>query len=173
MTTSASSEPSETVEPLQRAIKALVADARDVRAAATVYEGSAEEAEQRYADEVGTALAMMELDLSIARAALDAQRADSSEELHASVTEAADAARTWLDELRVRSSLARMEVRDRAGVMGRRIDHSSAAVRRAGERVLDAVGGDLDEMRHAALHGIGEVRQALSDTATALRGLGD
>lgn len=161
------------VHPLEEAVAALVEDAREVRAAATVFEGSAAEAEQRYADEVATTLAEMELDLSIARAALDAQLADSTEELHRSVQDAADAGRTWLDELKVQSGLARMEARDRAGIMVRRIDQSSNAVRRAGSRVMDAVEGDLGEMRQIALDGIGEVRRALADTAGALRGLGD
>lgn len=161
------------VHPLERAVSALVEDAREVRAAATVFEARAEHAEQRYADEVATSLASLELDLSIARAALDAQLADDAEELNRSMQVAADAGRTWLDELKIQSRLARMEARDRAGVLAEHIDHSSAAVRRAGSRVIEAVSGDVEELRQITLDGIGDVRRALSDTAAALRGLGD
>ena len=161
------------VHPLERAVATLVEDARAVRAAATVFEGSAARSEQRYADEVATTLASMELDLSMARAALDAELADDAEELNRSVQEAADAGRTWLDELKVQSRLARMEARDRAGVLVQHIDKSSAALRHAGSRVVDAAAGDVDDLRQIALDGIGEVRRALGDTAAALRGLGD
>lgn len=162
-----------TKRPLGNAVAALVRDAREVRASATALAADASGTEQRYVDEVATALASMELDLSIARAALDARTADSADELHESMAEASGAAHAWLDELRIQSRLARMDARDRADVVSRGLDRAGSGIRHAVSRVGDTLEDDVDRMRKVVLSGIGEVRQALSEAATALRDLGD
>lgn len=152
-----------------RAIDALMSDARSVRAAVTVYDGGSG-ASQRYADEVAEALSTMELDLAIARASLAARVADSSDGLEAAVHDVTEAARRWLDDSAVQSQLARMDLRDRADIAAHRLDRAGAEVRRAGSRVADVVGTDLNEMRKMALSSITSLRDTVSDAATALRG---
>jgi ATP-dependent Zn protease len=84
-----------------------------------------------------------------------------------------EAARTWLDELTLQARLGQMEVRDRVGVLGRRIEQARSEARRAASRVAEVVDSDLDEMRRVAVHGIREVRDVLGDAASALRALQD
>ncbi len=156
-------------QPLQRAVSSLVDDANAVRAAAVAFEGSAVDAEHHYAEEVSATLALLEIDLTLARGALATQLADNSDELHDSVKELADAARGWLDGLQVQADLGRMNARDRAGELTRRIEHSAAAIRRVAATAAESVGGDLSEVRRSALDGIHEIRRAVADTANALR----
>jgi F0F1-type ATP synthase membrane subunit b/b' len=162
-----------TADQLDERVSQLVADARHLRKATSAFGDSAHEAEQRYADEVTTTLATLELDLKMARASLDAQGADSSEELRRSMDDVEDAARTWLDELTLQARLGEMEVRDRAGVLGRRIEQARSEARRAASRIAEVVDSDLDETRRVAVHGIREVRDVLGDAASALRALQD
>jgi ATP-dependent Zn protease len=158
---------------LERSVARLVDDARDARAATAVFSGSASGAEQRYADEVAATLSTMEFDLRTAKAALRARLADSTEDLHGTITDVEDAARTWLDDLSLQARLGTMEMRDRAEFVTRRLDRAGAETRRAASRVSDAVEADLDEMRRITLHSIGDVRTALTDAVEALRKLDD
>jgi hypothetical protein len=158
---------------LVRDVERLVTDARHVRAATILLSGAPDEAEQRYADEVAATLSILEFDLRTARAALDARRADSTEDLHHALSEVEDAARSWLDDLGLQARLARMEARDRTDGIARRLERARAEAKRAVIRVSDAVESDLDEMRRVTVHEIGEVRAALRDATMAIRSADD
>lgn len=157
---------------LEAAVSRLFEDARDVRAATAVL-GDRAPGEQRYADEVATALATLEFDLRAAEAALAARRADTSDDLRTSISEVEEAARTWLDDLSVQARLGRMELRDRAESVAKRLERARGEAQRAIGRVADSVESDLDEMRRVTLTGIREVRGALTDAVAALRNLDD
>ena len=177
MTATTDAEPTGSTTPdnhvLDEAVALLLQDARDIRAGAAVLKGTPAAAQQRYADDVVSTLATMELDIQMARAALDASNAEGEDGIRQSIETLATAVTAWTDEIGVRSHLARMDVRDRTGAVVRRLDRASAEARRAASRVSDTMGGDLNELRHVALHSISGVRQALSDAAGAVRDLGD
>ncbi len=158
---------------LERSVGHLVDDARDVRAAATLLAGSAPDMQQRYADDVATSLATLELDLGVARATLDARQADSTEDIHRAMREVETAARTWLDELALQSRLARMEARDATGRLAQKIARAEGEASRAATRLSDTVESDLEQIRRVALHGIGEIRSVLADAASAVRDLAE
>jgi hypothetical protein len=158
-----------TADDLDERVSQLVADARRLRDVTSALGASAHDAEQRYADEVATTLATLELDLKMAKVAFAAEGADSSDELRRSMDDVEEAARTWLDDLALQARLGEMEVRDCAGVVTRRLERARSEARRAAGRVAEAVESDLEEMRRVAIHSIRDVRGVLADTATSLR----
>ncbi len=176
MTTTADEHPGASTTAnhvLDEAVALLMQDARDIRAGAAILEGTPPAAHQRYADDVASILATTELDLLLARASLDASNADGEDGIKHSIELLSEAVKSWVDEIGVRSHLARMDARDRTGSVVRRLDRASAEARRAASRVSETMGGDLNELRHVALHSINGVRQALGDAAGAVRDLGD
>ena len=101
MSTSTRPIDDETDLTLERTVARLVTDAREVRAATAVLSGSPQEAQQRYGDELATTMANLELDLCTAKAALAARLAGTTDELHGTLADVEDAARSWLDDLAV------------------------------------------------------------------------
>jgi hypothetical protein len=168
-TTERSSEWTEhrTVE-IEQSIGRVMKEARRLLAATAIREGSIAEDRQRYEDTVGTALAEMELDVQLARAALDADEADSTEDVRRAMGAIEESARRWLDELAVRTRLAEMETDDRVTATMHRIDRARAEVRRATARIDDAIESDLDAMRTIARHALHDIRAAVGDSIRAV-----
>jgi len=159
--------PSTTPDNFTTAIDRLLEDARAVRTAAAAYEagGSAD----GYGDEIAQVLNTMELDLTIARNALAAREAHTSEDLQKAVNNVIEAARNWLQDASVTASLGRMELRDRSDAVTHALDRARGEAKRTVERVGDAVGVDLTETKSAAIDSIGGIRRAVADAMTSLR----
>ncbi len=150
------------------ALDRLLQDAREVRAAADLYEAD-DDVESGYGDEVAQVLGTMELDLTIARAALTARQAGTSEGLQDAVDQVIEAARHWLQDASVQAELGRMELRDRSDSLNHALDRARGEAARTVDRVGDAVGVDLNETRRAAVESISSIRHAVSDAVTSLR----
>jgi hypothetical protein len=159
-----SSEP----DALDDAVARLVEDARDARAAAIVYEG-ASDIESRYADEVATMLATVEVDIDVARTALATRKAGAAAGIHHPMQQLIESTRKWADEMNVQSRLARMEASDRAETISQKAERTAALARHAAGRVSESLEEDLDDLRALALYGIADVRAALDDTVAAIR----
>jgi hypothetical protein len=158
-----------TADDLDERVSQLVADARRLRDVTSALGASAHDAEQRYADEVATTLATLELDLKMAKVAFAAEGADSSDELRRSMDDLEEAGRRWLDDLALQARLGEMEARDLTDVTAHRLERARSEVRRAAGRVAEVVESDLEEMRRVAIHSIRDVRDVLGDAASALR----
>ncbi len=157
---------SELDQQLDRVIK----NAREIRDSASIADDQLSEAEQSYRGDVVVTLAMMEYDLLLSRAALNAHNARGADELHLTVTALADAARSWADDMEVQTHLAALDVRDRWDSVGQRLERAAAEARRASTRLGESLQGDVGEVRRIALEGIRSVRATLSDALDAARG---
>ncbi len=155
-------------DAIESSVERLVDDAKSVVAATTVLEGAVPANRRRYEDQACRALSTMEVDLGLARAALKAHEATSSDDLHDTMREVDESAHRWLDELAMKSHLGEMEMNDWVGDVEHRLGRARGEVRRATRRIDDAVESDLDSMRTLALHALAEVRAAVSDSADAI-----
>ncbi|MEZ5380627.1 MAG: hypothetical protein R2754_02390 [Microthrixaceae bacterium] len=172
MSTERTAEANASSPELEQALANLLTAAQAVRDAATDLK-SGSDAEADFAAETLQAVSGMELDLTVARATLAARRSDSAEGLDSSLNEASEAARRWLDDAAVQARLGSMEARDRMEAVGSYLDRARAEVVRAAERVGDAVGTELEDMRTASVHAIGGIRTAVVDAAHSIRHLSD
>ena len=148
-------------DELDAAVDRLLDDVRDLRAATAVLDGTATEAEARYAEEVAAALSALRLDISLARAALAARDAETTEPVGTALGEVASAASGWLGELAVQTRLAQMDVRDVADGYVARLDRVRAETTRAVELLATHLTGDVGETRKLALDALRRVRSAL------------
>ena len=152
------------------AVNRLLDDAREVRAAATRYEADGDgDGDDQYGNEVAEVLGTMELDLTIARAALAARQADTTEGLQDAVDKVIEAARHWVEDASVQTKLGRMELRDRSDAVTHALDRARGEALRTVDRVGDAVGVDLAETRRTAVKSIGSIRHAVTDAVASLR----
>lgn len=150
------------------AVNRLLDDARQVRAAAALYEADGDDGDQ-YGNEVAEVLGTMELDLTIARAALAARQAETTEGLQDAVDKVIEAARHWVEDASVQTKLGRMELRDRSDAVTHALDRARGEALRTVDRVGDAVGVDLAETRRTAVKSIGSIRHAVTDAVASLR----
>jgi ATP-dependent Zn protease len=167
-TTTSIEEPTSRDGAIETSVGRLVDDARSVVAATTVLEGAVPENRRRYEDQVCRALTNMEIDLGIARAALEAHDATTSDDLQDTMREIDESARQWLEDLALRARLGEMEINDRTGDVEHRLDRARGEVRRATRRIDDAVESDLDAMRTLALHALRDIRDAVGDSVDAI-----
>ncbi len=86
---------------LGRSLDRLIEDARCARRDSSIGNPQASEPELRYRNDVAVTLAMMEYDLALSLAALNAHNARGADELHVSAAATGDAARSWADEMEV------------------------------------------------------------------------
>lgn len=152
---------------LELAVDRLLREARDARAGAIVLDSCPDESSASYADAVTTTLASMELDLKIARAALEARRSEHPDFLQQAVRDVADAGRAWLDDVAVQSALARMDLRDLSVETSRRLAHATNAAEQASGAVGDSL-RDLRALREAAFDSMRDLRRALADAISAV-----
>jgi hypothetical protein len=153
---------------IESSVRRLLEDAKAVVGATAVLEGSASPARERYEQEVVRILSQMEVDMRLASAAFDADEATTSDDLRDTWRDVDGAAHQWLDEFTVRLHLAQCEAGDRAHEVEHRLDRARGEVRRAGIRIDDAVGSDLDSVRGIALDAIRQVRDAMADCVRAI-----
>jgi hypothetical protein len=153
---------------IEASLDRLAADSKEVRSAAAVLHGTPSPNRQRYETQISRALATMEVDIGLARAAFDANDAVTPDDLHDTMRQVDESARRWLDDLAVRAHLARKEFGDRAAQVEHRLDRARGEVHRATTRIDDAIESDIDAMRVIALHSIREVRDAVGDSVDAI-----
>jgi hypothetical protein len=151
------------------AVDRLLADSEGVRVAVASLEAAGDEATEVYVAEVEDALASMELDLQIARAALAVRVADDAASIERPVDEIAEVLRGWFEEMTVRSRLAGMEATDRIQQLTSRLERATSVSRSSVERLGDDLGDDLEELRAAALATLHDTRVALGNAAAAIR----
>jgi hypothetical protein len=155
-------------DEIEADVDRLIEDARAVRSATSVLKGAAPANRQRYQDQVARTLAIMEVDLGLARATLFANEASTSEDLRDTMHEVSDATQRWLDELAVRTHLFGMDARDRVDELAHRLDRARGEIRRAVSRIDDAIGSDLDSMRRLTVHSIRDVAAAMRESIEAI-----
>jgi hypothetical protein len=154
---------------LEIAVDRLLADSEGVRVAVSALESAGDEATDEYVAEVEEALATMELDLQIARAALAVRTAEEPGAIETRLSELSDVIRGWTEELAVRGRLGSMEVSDRFEEFSRRLERASSVSRSALERLREDLGEDLDGLRASALAALRDTRAALANSAASLR----
>jgi hypothetical protein len=152
---------------LDASIKRLLDEVTATRATLSAYE-KAPDHRARYSDDVRAALDSLERDLTIARAEFEANEASTTEEIEKAVREVASKTRSWLEEMRVRSRIGRMDASDRLDAVSRRLDQAGTEARRAMDRAGDAVGSDLSDVRRIAAHALAEVRSAFHDASESI-----
>jgi hypothetical protein len=148
---------------IESSIRRLLDDAQAVVGSTALLEGTTPPASERYEQEVVRILSRMEIDLRLARAAFDADEAETSEDLRETLRDAGGEVRQWLDEVAVRLHLTGREADDRVREIEHRLDRARGEVLRAGSRIDDAVGSDLESMRTVSLDAIRQVRDAITD----------
>ena len=157
---------------VELALAQLLKQAEQARA--TIVDSEcASDADAAYLTEAAQAVSTMELDLTIARATLAAERADTTPDLESTVAETAEAARRWIDDAGVQAHLGRMELQDRVSAISQYLDRARAEVIRAGERVTDAVSTELSDVRSATLSSIDGIRDAIVDAGRSIRAAGE
>ena len=154
------------------ALAQLLKQAEQARTTLLDTDGSSE-AEASYLADAAQALSTMELELTFARATLAAERADTKPDLESTLTDAADAARRWIDDAGVQAQLGRMELQDRVSAISQDLDRARAEVIRAGERVSDVVGTELGDVRSATLSSIDGIRDVIVDAGRSIRAAGE
>lgn len=154
------------------ALAQLLKQAEQARTTLLDTDGSSE-AEASYLADAAQALSTMELELTFARATLAAERADTKPDLESTLTDAADAARRWIDDAGVQAQLGRMELQDRVSAISQYLDRARAEVIRAGERVSDVVGTELGDVRSATLSSIDGIRDVIVDAGRSIRAAGE
>jgi hypothetical protein len=160
-TTSKTSSTETRDDEFEAGIAQLIQDARDVRSATSVMEGATPANRQRYEDQVARTLAIMEVDLDLARATLSVDQAITLGDLRDTMHEVSEASQGWLDELGVRTHLLAMEARDRADELAHRLDRARGEIRRAVRRIDESVESDIDSMRRLSVRGIRDVATAM------------
>lgn len=151
------------------AVDRLLADSEAVRVAVAALESADDEAIDVYVAEVEDALAGMELDLQIARAALAVRVAEDAASIERPMNEVADVLRGWVEEMAVRSRLAGMEATDRLQQLTARLERATSVSRSSVERLGDDLGEDLEGLRSSALASLRDTRVALANAASGLR----
>ena len=141
--------------------RAAIAEAEPASDAETIYVADAEQA-----------ISNMEMELTVARAALTAERANSEPDLETALGEVAEAARRWLDDADVQAHLGRMELQDRVSTITQYLDRARGEVVRAAERVSEAVGTEVSAVRSATLSSIEGMRDAIVDAGRSIRAAG-
>ena len=126
MTSTSSSESRLTSreEAIESSLDRLAADSKELRAAAAILRGTPTPNRQRYETEICRALATMEVDVGLARAAFEANDAVTSDDLHDTMRQVDESARRWLDDLAVRAHLGRKDFGDRAAQVEHRLDRA-------------------------------------------------
>jgi hypothetical protein len=156
---------------LEASVARLLTDAREVRVAAGTARLSSGADEERYAEEVARLLSELETDLVFARAALDLRRSGDLPSVGDSLESAVGAAQQWLDDAAVQRHLARMEARDRADELTRRVEHVISEVRSLASRSVDGVGADVEQVRSAGLDALRLLGDAVGQAANAVKRL--
>ena len=151
------------------AVDRLLADSEAVRVAVAALESASDEATEVYVAEVEDALASLELDLQIARAALAVRVAEDAAAIERPMSEVSDVLRGWLEEMAVRSRLAGMEASDRVEQLTVRLERATSVSRSSLERLGDDLGEDLEELRAAALASLRDTRSALTNAMAGAR----
>jgi hypothetical protein len=153
---------------IESSVRRLLEDVKAVVGANALMEGAPSPARDRYEQDVVRVLSQMQVDLRLARAAFDADEADTPDDLRDTLREIDLAAHQWLDELVVRRHLAGREAGDRVHEIEHRLVRARGEVRRAGVRLDETVESDLDSMRTIALDAIRQVRAAVADSVNAI-----
>lgn len=157
---------------VELALAGLLKQAEKTRAAIVETDGSGD-AEAAYLTGAAQAVSTMELELTVARATLAAERADTTPDLESTITDTAEAARRWIDDAGVQAHLGRMELQDRVSAISQYLDRARAEVLRAGERVSDTVGTELGDVRSATISSIEGIRDAIVDAGRSIRAAGE
>lgn len=131
-------------------------------------------------DDVAALLATVRLEMSMARARRDVELAEDLDDVVAATDAVAAAARRWLDDCVIQGRLARMQPRDRAEILTRRVRAAADEMRLVSDRLQDAAadgsrsdgvsgGVDLERARQVALRTVRLAGASFEDAVMSVR----
>jgi len=153
---------------LDQSVDDLLEDSRQLRSAALQLEAAPAE-DRRYADEVAQLLSILDVDLTLAKASLTADRVQSEQDATVVLDTATSVVRRWMDEAVLQADLAGMEIGDLSAALGDRLERVGAEARRGAERIAELVDHDADQVRLMASQSVNSVREVFADAARSVR----